>query len=851
MLAIVLVTLLARNAGEGEAAVQGLARAAGSVPVEAPASPESLETLPLDSRTDVTSADEPSAAVSEVAELDTPDELLEPGRSEEPGDGISVELVFSASFVDSESNPVSGVEAWVAGLEQAIGTSDATGQLVETVSLSTELARSAWQRLELHYWATGFAGGERRVERRIPMTHASLGQVVLEPGNVVRGRVLTEAGEPVPGAFVEWCFVEEPEGGGLPSREAESRIYISPAFPLKVETDEEGRFAIRGVPLGFGFVRAWADGKRRGRADAMRLAAGPSPEVEIRLPSLRPGIAGTVFGPEGNPVAKARVALYTGAPLELVPRGRGSSSRAALNQRTTTDERGHFKFDFVAVDGPFSLSAIPPEPVAYPGAVSGVLGGDQAVELFLKPPAWLEVAILGRGGKPIPWSHARLSGREPGLAGGLLPAGREGVLRVLRPQGEFRIQAFAPGYRSKRTKSLDPAHLGERLDLTLSEGGAIAGRVLCEGAPVAGAAIVLNRTHRAEEVAWARDITDRERPFTVLGDAKLQPQSATTDAEGRFLASIHGDGRYVVLVRAPGFPPTVFDAGDIASDAPAVALDFNLFRSGALEGEVFVAEGDPREGVRVGVSSGWGIAHTTLTDAAGRYAFSDLAPGSYQVRECPLAQGGLVDLKPSGGSATSEVDWDCEVASGRTTRFDLNLRRGEECRVRGCIRMDAALLEPWSLSVLPAGWDGGSWGSWTTTDDSGCFEMALSTSGTRQIRAQSGVWAALQDIEIAAGNVEWSPVIEVGSLAIAGVFTDSNGRPTLARLQTTTASGATVRQRVVLPYGLEEESTLFEEVPAGQIEVLVPTSDGQRHTGWSKIADVFVPPGGKAEIELP
>ena len=772
----------------------------------------------------------------------------------------TTELVLSATFVDSEANPVPGVEVRTAKEGQTLGYSDPLGRMELTVSVSaTAGSKKPRRNLLIDCVAPNHAGERRRVGLSSPRTSASLGRIVLEPGHSLAGKVVTESGSPVPGVPVMWVPLVEAPGGGLPAKDKERwrpRLH-RPYFPLEAETDGAGRFELQHLPLGPGYVIAAGTTLSESRSETMLLAAGSNPEIEVRVPEPRPAIRGVVYDPSGAPARGAEVTLHgPERPSSLLAIGYADITNERgeyLLLETRTDRMGRFAFDSIAGEGPFSLEVVPRNPVAYPVEQIGVVAGS-SVGLSLLPPEWLTITILDEAGGRIPRGEARLTTWRGWLSYAQRAVEANGVLRALRPRQSFDVHAAAPGFRSKDLRSIDPEALGDGLELRLAAGSAVSGRVSHAGGPVAGASLVLSPAKPRRGVSYSASITDREEPFAVISKAHLKPVSATTDANGRFLASVRENGRHVLLVRAEGLPLMLFEAGELAVDGDGTNLDLILPRAGALEGEVLVPAGQTREGIRVGVSAGWGIAHTTLTDAAGRYAFSDLAPGSWQVRACPFANKGLVSLR-EGASGLGRVVWDCEVEEGATTRFDLNLRMRQEHTLRGCVQLGDEPLARCEVLVWPregrSTFDDGSALARAQAGEAGCFELSLSTGGIRTIEARSGSWVVSQELEVVPGLLDWSPRIETGRLVLSGPApTDEWGRPVRLVLLGVTESGARA-WRTVNPYEFEHDPLTIDRAPAGRLQVMVQSLREAGSAGWTEVAETVLPAAGEVTVELP
>jgi hypothetical protein len=130
-----------------------------------------------------------------------------------------------------------------------------------------------------------------------------------EPGAIVRGQVLGPDGEPMAGAAVHACTIEEVFYGstddeGPPCEEDEPAI-----------SDAEGRFVLGPLPPTWYEVRARHAGLVDGIAPRVRAASGDG-NAPLKL-RLRRGtvVTGRAVDEAGKPVAGAEIEGWTGAGL--------------------------------------------------------------------------------------------------------------------------------------------------------------------------------------------------------------------------------------------------------------------------------------------------------------------------------------------------------------------------------------------------------------------------------------------------------------------------------------------------------------------------------------------------------
>gem|GEM_PF-3485943 len=164
------------------------------------------------------------------------------------------------------------------------------------------------------------------------------------------------------------------------------------------------------------------------------------------------------------------------------------------------------------------------------------------------------------------------------------------------PPGTYTVVPYRYGYSftpAQRTIVITNADIAG-IDFVGSGRLKVGGQVRVQGEPLAGVQIAVG-------------------PHTVL-----------TDALGYYVVSNLPPGNLVITATLAGyrFEPPLWEI-ELATDR--LDLDFEAEGMLTLRGRI-VAAGQPLVGVLV-----WANAHLALTDAAGRYVFTDLLPGYYVV----------------------------------------------------------------------------------------------------------------------------------------------------------------------------------------------------------------------------
>ncbi len=458
----------------------------------------------------------------------------------------------------------------------------------------------------------------------------SLASARAEPGEACRlqlglwpvaceGQVVGEAGEPITGARVEVVFLQPPEDSPQVSM-----IAWEGFSPLAAETDEQGRFAIEGLPAGstvglWVAAEGWAT-HRDSRIEERRSADLPA--LIVLQPEAR--ISGRVTR-DGEPVAGI---VVMAARLERAGvYGRGHA---------TTDAEGRYALRGLP-PGEYRVSAMSPEDaVALPVEGIELQPGDhrEGVELQLVFGAAIEGTVtMAETGKPVPgvtiWAVGPLSWGT---------TDENGRYRVHVPPGKARVywagDPKLPGLRSEPRHHVLDAPQGEVVtgaDFVLAEPPGFPGRVVdADGEQVADASV------------WLIAST---RPYG--------PE--TTDAEGRFaLRDPRLGGDYVVWA----------EKGDLVGFAPSrgPAEETRIVvRPGAwVVTEVRDTEGNPVEGVALEAWAG---------SPLGVPAAMEAPPGPAAVFAPPVAAARAPHQWPSDadgqlriGPLPAETDLELRVA---------------------------------------------------------------------------------------------------------------------------------------------------------------------------------------------
>jgi RNA polymerase sigma-70 factor (ECF subfamily) len=583
-----------------------------------------------------------------------------------------------------------------------------------------------------------------------------LGDIVLAPGGSVRGRVLQASGAGQAEAVVRvtepslWDSLEEAQRRGPTNQ-----------LTLRTTTARDGSFLVTGVTAGM--VRVWASAPGTLYAVSAPVEVPVHGEAQVPelllVPAQRPDrLSGVVLDPEGEPVPRAR--------LRYKCRRRTGGS---IFSGADADEGGRFELP-ASVGVSFDLSASDPAERWVPVSVTGIEADGNEVELRFVATPWIEIVVRS-GGEPltdyavasvIDASTTEASTTEASTDAGPRAEHPGGRARLHAPALLFSVVVDAPGFALARRGPIEPGAAPEVLEFELEPGPGLFGRVLAYGQPVSGARVTL---HDADP----RNHIDHDGyPSFVLPQAL---DEARSDAQGRFVLRARAAGEFAVRAEAVGLAAA--DAGPFAFDPLQGRMELELAatRGGAVEGRVLVPAGREVSGVIVAVNRGDAHARTVRSGAGGEFRFEGLTPGRWHV-----ARGKLeVDADSPGGTAVdssgrAEIDFNCVVADGETTRHDVDLRDWEPCLLRGELLANGTPASDWGLEVWPAGRTAivGDLPS-TTTDHEGRFQVEIQEAGRKRLAfslpretAPGGSFSI--ELDVHPGDNPWQADLALGRL---------------------------------------------------------------------------------------
>ena len=412
-------------------------------------------------------------------------------------------------------------------------------------------------------------------------------RVVLDPASRIRGEVLDEDGEPLPGAEISLYPASEPPAGGHPRREE--------SFSRATTSDPDGRFTIDGVAPGNFEAEAFAAGFQP--SSLRRLEVGAGEDVSgLRFVLARGAVLeGQVTDADLQPIAGARVSLGRPAALsdaegryrlEGLPPGLGQVAVHRLGYshlaRELEIEPGTAVVDFVLTGG-YRVAGAAVDASGLPLA---------GVELELEPLA------------PAVTEHLRTSSDEDGTFS-LEPVA----------DGRYRVRARHREYVAAATPAVRVA-----------------------GGPVDDLVIRLETGTRLEGRILGLDFEQLSR-VEIRAEAPGQRRGGEVDFDGHYRiddlaasdwtvrASIHG-GRREARARIA-----------IEPGVAVVSRDLEFGRGVTLSGLVLHG-GEPLAEVQVELRGhDIPVRRSVAADFEGRFRLEDLDSGNYRLGLSSHRQG--------------------------------------------------------------------------------------------------------------------------------------------------------------------------------------------------------------------
>jgi len=510
---------------------------------------------------------------------------------------------------------------------------------------------------------------------------------------------------------------------------------------------------------------------------------------------LAASITGTVIGPDGTPVANARVqAFLAETPLTTYQRLTAGTARASLATATTGDD-GAFKLDVSSgvVDMTVDADGFVPVEMLVPA-------DEQGISIPLKKAKVIEGVITGAG-KPLAGAQLLVSDgyliREVGKSDA---------------NGKFRVADLSEvGQMFAMHRDFAPA-----AKLDLEPGVAIRGKVVDEhDQPVANAKVLSElvfvttdaegrfviahgrlgaglharseqgiggTTARSGEnviqlkpalkiSGFVRD--EAKKPVAgmpvVALDRNEDNAGAVTDAKGAFVLSVK-PGKYWLSTYGGPF----FETASMETTA-GTTRDLPIKRLVGIDGTVRDDDGKPVVGASVSFTPVREDELTALSMRVNRDGVPTDAAGRFRLRAAAGTRGRLQAKKAAMPSADTDV---VTVAAGGLHDVVLKLARGIE--VKGVVTdghghaLGGVSIMQAEDAVLPFEREGRD--DWATTAADGAFSVRLKEGAAVLVFAKKGFIDATETIDVAPAMRPLDVAMSAAA-TVRGVLLNKDGTP--------------------------------------------------------------------------
>ena len=513
------------------------------------------------------------------------------------GSGVTV----TGRIVDERGNPLEGAEVEIVDAERPFPTglfkaaSDASGAFSIRGLSPGQYQLTA----RLQGFAPAAPSGVLIPEGE---TRLDAGELTLEAGAAIEGKVTDARGRPVEGAEVQVS----------PDQES-TLLFIHQNVEAEPDarSGKDGHFQLSDLEPG----RRYSIAVHHPDYPSETVPGVEAPTAEPIVVELQPArtLSGRVVGPDGEPVPEAEI-------MTVVQTGFGGFSSSTLGR---TDAAGEFRGSGLK-PGSLDLHVVArgyretlwkgvqipqdrdPEPVTITMEPGALLEG-RAVDQEGNPVAKVRVHIQPKV-RPEIWTSRRLFERPV--------TGADGVFRVedLAP-GEYAVSGLSPelGQSAPADVRLGPGT--NRVDLVFERGVEVAGRVVDEeGQPIPSASVQL------ESSSEGRDV---------------RSVGGFSQADGSFRIPSVRDGEYQLAAKAKGYgmsePRRLRVAG---SRVEGIEVRLSREATGWISGRILGLSAEALSQLRIDASlddgEGWENA-VGRPDEQGRFRLLDLRAGPWDV----------------------------------------------------------------------------------------------------------------------------------------------------------------------------------------------------------------------------
>ena len=721
-----------------------------------------------------------------------------------PAPGVSVALMYRGGFV--------------------AGKTDEAGQLV-LENLPIKGSRMWGNQQQAMLWGGGFVSQNHSLAALEPIDGLiDVGDIGLHRGGTVKGKVIDKTtGEPIAGVRLRSM-------GGL-DRQLE---FMGGATAT---SGADGRYELTGVPLKVHTIMAMHPDylsnvdpmqmmqSMGGRGATKALFPGGKKLIDWPV-ELSPAatLTGIVIGPDGNPVAGAKISVQD--PMGMLRTMMGGGVSSAIS-----DAEGSFTLTGLRKGAPVRVIATHRDFGS--SKVASIKAGDEA-KLELTKPLTLKGVVLDTQNMPIAGARvqvARVTEQQSGM--GMMTGPGQGGATSVRPgvsdaQGRYTIRNAPPGKLKVTWEHRDYAPTNRTIDVApgtaefdlgrteLDAGNSLEGIVVdAEGKPVPGVSVNANF-----------DYSGGSRVNLETEDGRMHGNT-TTDEAGRF--AIRG-------LRAGKFNMESWQQDSYSSrpvaEAGATDIRITLTPAVTFVGRV-TDSGKPVAGASISASvpDEKGESDTVAwaqTDADGNFRLESLPPD--QPLKIEVSHDAYRTLTREGVRAT-DTDQVFALEAG--------------VQIAGTVR-DASGASVGRVGLWVRVGESHESNKHITTDADGNFAAGGLDEGeiTVQVQSWNQNFIATEPLVVEPGDRNIEIVVEAGE-SIAGFILDADGTP-LKQVQL--AALDENDKPVASGYAFKEDGSFeIKGLPKGRYTVRASRWAEQKHTVLAEATDVAT---GTMDLEL-
>jgi len=335
--------------------------------------------------------------------------------------------------------------------------------------------------------------------------------------------------------------------------------------------------------------------------------------------------------------------------------------------------------------------------------------------------------------------------------------------------GNWTIEGRADGYVVEKYKNIrvEPGEITEGIDIKMSRGATLSGRVVAFGTrePIAGAVVTIGRSKESGFEAYFRMGVET----TAMARSK---------ADGSFTLTGIAAGMEWVHVIAEGFSPTSIHGKPLEKGEVREEVVIQVRQGSNIHGHVFDRHGVPIPARLVG---GFAMDSQdfwqTSTDEDGYYHIEHVKPGNYFIITASLDDEALFTgnfLAVLNGSRLVQ----CFAREGETHEVDIEDLSAGGCNMKGRLLNQGVPIAGATMFAM------GSGGSMfdmrmatAQSDDDGEFEFKSLAPGDYTVQIDSEEWEGGVELIVPDADEDYQ-VLETPQGVVRGrVLTETNGTP--------------------------------------------------------------------------